>query len=251
MRRRNLIFGLFAVATTSGARAEQSKKVHRIAIVLPSIPVTEMTETSGEPFFQGLFNELRRLGYVEGRSLLIERYSGEGRAAHYPDLAKDVVRRNPDVIIIGTTNLTLDFKAATTTIPIIGAFARPVETGIVASLARPGANITGATVDVGGEQWGKRFQLLQQVAPQATRLGGLESRAVREQWEAFERELVQRVGRDLVQDLCVLRRVTIGPRGSPCRRQPIRRLPLESLQAARRAACSSRAMLAISPVCRS
>jgi ABC-type uncharacterized transport system substrate-binding protein len=104
-------------------------------------------------------------------------------------LAKDVVRRNPDVIIIGTTNLTLDFKAATTTIPIIGAFARPVETGIVASMARPGANITGATVDVGGEQWGKRFQLLQQVAPQ------------RRDWGSSNREQCENSGKPLNANL--------------------------------------------------
>jgi putative tryptophan/tyrosine transport system substrate-binding protein len=150
-------------------------KTQRIAIVVP---------LAGDPLsLQGVYNdEFRRSGYVEGQNLLAELYSGEGRAAHYTDLARDVVSRNPDVIISFTTNLTLDFKAATTTIPIVGVFAAPVEAGIVASLARPGGNITGVSVDVGLEQWGKRVQLLQQVVPQATRLGVLQSRAVREQW---------------------------------------------------------------------
>ena len=112
MRRRNLIFGLFAVAATGGARAEQSAKARHIAIVAPSHPVGKMTETSGDPLFRAVFNELRRLGYIEGQSLLIERYSGEGRASHYADLARDVVSRNPDVIISITTNLTLDFAGA-------------------------------------------------------------------------------------------------------------------------------------------
>jgi putative tryptophan/tyrosine transport system substrate-binding protein len=169
-------------------------KAHRIAIVLPSFPVEKMNETSGDLLWKGLFNELRRLGYVEGSNLSIERYSGEGRAAHYPDLVRDVVSRNPDVIITTTNNLVLDFKAATTTIPIIGLFAVPVEAGIVASLARPGGNITGVAVDVGLEQWSKRIQLLQQVVPQATRFGFLESRLVREQWEAFARDLAGRTG---------------------------------------------------------
>ena len=75
----------------------------------------------------------------------------------------DVVRRNPDVIIAIGNNLVLDFKALTTTIPIVGTFARPVESGVVASLARPGGNITGISVDVGWEEWGKRIQLLKQV----------------------------------------------------------------------------------------
>ena len=183
MRRRNLIFGLLAVATIGSARAEQSAKARRIAIVAPSFPVGKMTETSGDPLFRAVFNELRRLGYIEGQSLLIERYSGEGRASHYADLARDVVSRNPDVIIsIGTNEFTLDFKAATTTIPIVGIFAVPVEAGIVASLARPGGNITGVSVDVGREQWEKRVQMLQQVVPQATRLGFLQLREAREKW---------------------------------------------------------------------
>jgi len=183
MRRRNLIFGLLAVATIGSARAEQSAKARRIAIVAPSHPVGKMTETSGDPLFRAVFNELRRLGYIEGQSLLIERYSGEGRASHYADLARDVVSRNPDVIISsGTNEFTLDFKAATTTIPIVGIFAVPVEAGIVASLARPGGNITGVSVDVGREQWEKRVQMLQQVVPQATRLGFLQLREAREKW---------------------------------------------------------------------
>jgi putative ABC transport system substrate-binding protein len=183
MRRRNLIFGLLALATIGSARAEQSAKARRIAIVAPSFPVGKMTETSGDPLFRAVFNELHRLGYIEGQSLLIERYSGEGRASHYADLARDVVSRNPDVIIsIGTNEFTLDFKAATTTIPIVGIFAVPVEAGIVASLARPGGNITGVSVDVGREQWEKRVQMLQQVVPQATRLGFLQLREAREKW---------------------------------------------------------------------
>jgi putative ABC transport system substrate-binding protein len=169
-------------------------KTQRIAMVLPSGPVAIMTESAGIPYFSAFFNELRRLGYVEGQNLLIERYSGGGRASRYPDLARDVVSRNPDVIIITSNNLVLDFKAATTIVPIVGAFATPVEDGIVASLARPGGNITGATADVGPEQWGKRIQLLRQMVPQATRLAIIESRALLERWGALGRELDRRIG---------------------------------------------------------
>ena len=135
MKRRNLIFGLLAVATLRSAHAQQSGKVHRIAYVRPAGAATEFTETAGTPSNRAMLKELRRLGYIEGQNLLIERYSGEGRAAHYPDLARDVVRRKPDVIISITTDLTLDFKAATTTIPIVGMFAYPVEAGVVSSFA--------------------------------------------------------------------------------------------------------------------
>src|SRR5262249_54922593 len=89
MRRRNLLFGLLAVTTMGGARAEQSRKAYRIAIAAPAGPVGSVDPTVGQAFI----NELRRLGYVEGDNFLIERFSGEGRAAYFPDLAQDVVRR--------------------------------------------------------------------------------------------------------------------------------------------------------------
>jgi len=119
MRRRNLIFGVLAVAAMGTAHAQQSGKVHRIAVVHPSQPLATLTETSPSPVIGAIFTELRRLAYVEVKNILIERYSGEGRAAHFPDLARDVVRRNPDVIMAFGSNLTLDSKAATTTIPTV------------------------------------------------------------------------------------------------------------------------------------
>jgi len=177
---RNLIFGLLTVATLRGARAQQSKKVQRIAVADPSHPVDGFNDASNEPFAKAFFGELRRLGYVEGENLLIERYHGEGRATHYPDLARDVVRRDPDLIFAINTPLVLDLKAATTTIPIVGVFALPVEAGIVPSLARPGGNITGVAVDIGIEQWGKRLQLLRQVVAHLTTLAFLGTQEVRE-----------------------------------------------------------------------
>jgi putative ABC transport system substrate-binding protein len=143
--------------------------------------VDAFTDTSDEPFIKAFFGELRRLGYFEGENLLIERYSGEGRATHHPDLARDVVRRDPDLIVAVNTPLVLDLKAATTTIPIVGVFAHPVEVGIVPSIARSGGNITGVSVDIGNEQWGKRLQLLRQVVPHLTTLAFLSTPAVREQ----------------------------------------------------------------------
>jgi putative ABC transport system substrate-binding protein len=192
MRRRNLLLGLFAVATMGGAHAQQSGKVHRIAYARPAGDPIYFTETAGTAVNRAIFKELRRLGYVEGDNLLIERFSGEGRAAHFSDLVQDVVRRKPDVIISTTTFLTLDFKAATTTIPIVGIFAFPVEAGIVPSLARPGGNITGVAIDIGGDQWGKRVQLLRQVVPHLTKLAVLETREVRDTWEADMPELSRR-----------------------------------------------------------
>jgi putative ABC transport system substrate-binding protein len=154
------------------------------------VPVADINQASkGSLAIPAIFEELTRLGYVEGRNLLIERYSGEGRAAHYPDLARQIVSRNPDLIIAFNSQFVLDVKAATSTIPIVGIFADPVGTGIVPSLARPGGNITGVSTDVGLDQWLKRVQLLKEAVPQITRLGVLQTRNVRERWSALSREI--------------------------------------------------------------
>jgi putative ABC transport system substrate-binding protein len=173
MRRRDFIAGLMIAAVTGRAQAQQTGKVYRIALAHPTAQVADQNQASkGSLSMPAMFEELTRLGYVEGRNLLIERYSGEGRAAHYPDLARQIVSRNPNlIVVIGATDLVLDVKAATSTIPIVGIFSAPIENGIVPSLARPGGNITGVSVDVGYDQWAKRIQLLKEVVPQITRLG--------------------------------------------------------------------------------
>src|SRR5262245_15343903 len=88
MRRREFIAALAAgVLLPVNARAQQSKKVYRIAILHPLWPVAELTERSSNRFWRELFLEIRRLGYVEGNNLVIERYSAEGHAEIYPQLA--------------------------------------------------------------------------------------------------------------------------------------------------------------------
>ena len=201
MRRRYFISGLLAVAAIGGARPQQSKGVHRIALVTPATSSrAEWTERNGNPFAKAFFDELRRLGYIEGQNLLIERYSGEGHASHYPDLARDVVRGNPDLIIVFTNELALDFKAATTTIPIVGVFGSPVEAGIAASLAHPGGNVTGATIEAAGNLWPKRLQLFHEMVPQAIRLGYLIRRE----------EALGRQGEDIPQKMGVT--IHVGPK---------------------------------------
>jgi putative tryptophan/tyrosine transport system substrate-binding protein len=181
MRRREFIAVLTFAAAMGRAQAQQTGKVYRIAFGHPTVPVADQNQASKGSFaVPAFFEELTRLGYVEGRNLLIERYSGEGRAAHYPDLARQIVSRKPDLIIAFSGRFVLDVKAATSTIPIVGMFADPIALGIVPSLARPGGNITGISVDVGMDQWLKRVQLLKEAVPQITRLGILDTRDVRE-----------------------------------------------------------------------
>jgi putative ABC transport system substrate-binding protein len=91
MKRREFIASLLVSAVTPHVQAQQPAKVYRLAIVSPSHPVKQMSEGTYSPGFKVFFNELRRLGYVEGQNLIVQRYSGEGQTAHYAELASEVV----------------------------------------------------------------------------------------------------------------------------------------------------------------
>jgi ABC transporter substrate binding protein len=109
------------------------------------------------------------LGYVEGENLIIERYSAEGYHERYADLAREIVTRNPDVIVTGTNPVVIVFKAATSTIPVVAFMLDPLKAGLVTSLARPGGNLTGITLDAGIEICGKRLANLVMLVPSAER----------------------------------------------------------------------------------
>jgi putative tryptophan/tyrosine transport system substrate-binding protein len=182
MRRREFVTGLGgAVAWPLAARAQQSPRMKRIAVVSPADKIGDMG-VNGTPFYRMVFEELSRLGYVEGQNLAVERYSGEGRTEHYADLARDVVNTHPDLIFSQTTRLALNFKAATTTIPIVTTTADPIAGGLVSSVARPGGNITGFSVDAGIEVLGKRLALLLEAT---SKLSNVRFLASQRSWEGF------------------------------------------------------------------
>jgi putative tryptophan/tyrosine transport system substrate-binding protein len=200
MRRREFIGNLIgtAVAWPLAASAQQPAKVHRIAIVHPSRPIKEMNE-SGSIYFKALFGELRWLGYVEGQNLIVERYSGEGQTARYAELAREVVRQQPDVLFTSGNPMVRYFKEATSTIPIVGLMGDPVAYGLVSSLARPGGNITGVSTDAGLEIWGKRLGLLRELISVASRVGFLVTRNLADSLIAIAmREAAQQAGISLV-----------------------------------------------------
>jgi ABC-type uncharacterized transport system substrate-binding protein len=187
---------LFSTVTPH-LQAQQRAKVYRIAIVQPSRPVKEMNETSS--IYKALFGELRRQGYIEGQNLIVERYSGEGRTAHYAELASEVVRQQPDVILASSNRMVRYFKEATATIPIVGLMTDPVNFGLVSSLAQPGGNITGVSADAGIAIWGKRLGLLRELIPAASRVGFLASRDVAEAADGVAmRKAAQQAGISLV-----------------------------------------------------
>jgi putative ABC transport system substrate-binding protein len=197
MKRREFILLVAgAVARPRAALTQQPTKVYRIAVVHPSRPVSQMTETGGVPYWQALFKELRLLGYVEGQNLVVERYSGEGRMQDYARLAHEVVQLKPDLILAISSRMVGHFKAATTTIPIVGMFANPVGWGLVAKVAKPGGNITGIDVDVGLDILTKRLEMLREAIPGLTKVGHLVSRDVGH--PVAMREAAQQLGISLV-----------------------------------------------------
>jgi putative ABC transport system substrate-binding protein len=186
MRRRDVIVGLAMAVVLHGAHAQQAGKVYRIAVVSPSQPVSDISEASSFRGYRVFFSELRRLGFVEGQNLSIDRFSAEGHNERYDALASEVVERAPDVIVAGTSLLTLRLKAATSSIPIVATMVDPVAFGLVADLAKPGGNITGVGVDAGLQSWGKRVQLLQEANPRVARLAFLGSQGTNPMAAAIE-----------------------------------------------------------------
>ena len=133
----------------------------RIALVHPSEPIVNMT-ANGRRTFRALFSELEKRGYIEGQTVSIERYSGEGRADIYANVASRAIAAKPDLIISMHDALTNQLKQLTTSIPIISISADPVALGVVANIARTSSNVTGVSIDAGFEIFGKRFQLLRE-----------------------------------------------------------------------------------------
>jgi ABC-type uncharacterized transport system substrate-binding protein len=174
MRRREFIAGLgSAAAWPLAARAQQ-----------PALPVIgflhnqSMESMRDElPAFQ---RSLAEAGFVEGRNVAFEHRWAEGHGDRRPALAADLVRRHVSVIVAPATNAAADAKAATQTIPILfAAGADPVSFGLVSSLNRPGANVTGVALQ-GIEATGKRLELLHKLVPTASVIGmfvGLATRA--------------------------------------------------------------------------
>jgi ABC-type uncharacterized transport system substrate-binding protein len=115
---------------------------------------------------------LRSLGYRVGENVVIEYRFANGEMERLPALAADLVRLGVDLIVTGFNPITVAAMTATTTIPIVmPSSVDPVSTGLVASLARPGGNVTGFAADAGSEILGKRFELLKETLPNLSRLG--------------------------------------------------------------------------------
>src|SRR3989442_5388083 len=160
-----LVAVTFAIlATPLAAEAQQVGKVPRLGVLVGSPAVS---------WVEALRQGLRELGSVEGQAFRIGWRSEGGRYERFPELARELVRLKVDVLVAHPTIAVLAAKQATTTIPIvIPASADPVGAGLVASLARPGGNITGSTF-ISSEISGKRLEFLKAITPHAARVAVL------------------------------------------------------------------------------
>jgi len=149
---------------TGSAEAQQQNKIARIGFL--AINSVSSSATSVEAFRLGL----RQLGYIEGQNIIIEWQYADGRSDRLPDLAAELVRIKVDVIVTSATSPTEAAKKATNTIPIvIASHNDPIGAGLVASLARPGGNVTGLS-NIAIELSGKRLELLKEMVPKLSRV---------------------------------------------------------------------------------
>jgi len=156
---------LFALC--SSADAQQPKKVPQIGYLCPTLPSSLLART--EAFRQGL----KELGYIEGKNIALEYRWAEGKIDRLPDLAAELVRLKVDVIVTCGPVATRSAKEATATIPIVMTFdSDHVGNGFVASLARPGGNITGLST-LAPELSGKQVEFLKEIVPKLSRVAVL------------------------------------------------------------------------------
>ena len=165
MRRREFIKFL-GVATTTwplATRAQQAGKVWRMGFIAHG----------HESFYDALFEGLREYGYEEGRNLIVERRYARGHAERFKEFATEMVRLNADVVVVVTTPAALALMNASKTIPIVHPNAiDPLSTGLIASLARPGGNVTGGA-QLTAEASAKRLEILKRVVPGLSRVAAL------------------------------------------------------------------------------
>jgi len=164
-RRRFLLTSLAGALTPLAAEAQPAGKVYRVGLLSMG------TIDPDAPMWNGFIDSMREYGYIEGRNLVIRRgASGDGRPDRLPDFVAGFLRDGVDIIVTTSTRETQAAKQATSTVPIVMTLSPdPVAQGLVASLARPGGNVTGLTNLVPGISE-KYVELLREIVPSASRM---------------------------------------------------------------------------------
>jgi putative ABC transport system substrate-binding protein len=175
-----LLLGMLLVFA-SAAGSQTAPKLPRVVMLC----LTVCSGGNETPFF----DELRKLGWVEGTNIVIERKEAGARLDQLPALAAELVRSKPDLIVTITSQPTRAVKDATSEIPIVMLYvADPVGLGLASSLARPGGNLTGVTAVVPGDFIGKVLQLIRELSPQAKRVAAFVNPSDGDQRLLFSRE---------------------------------------------------------------
>lgn len=177
MRRREFVAGAASFVVAPRVAAQPASDHRRMAIVDLSVSQSRMHEDV-EGHYGLLFSDLRRRGHVEGMNLTVERYGKEQNMPDHAALAAQVVRSNPDVMYVLVPFIAL--RKENSKIPMVTVSEDPVAAGFAASLAHPGGNITGVSVDAGPSIHGKRIALLREMFPSMSKLGVIAGRV---QWE--------------------------------------------------------------------
>ena len=184
----SITLALVGLFNPVAAEAQQAAKIARIGYL-------GLNPAASPRLTEALLQGLRDLGYVEGRNVVIEWRSAEGKLERLPALAAELAALKIDVIVAGGQPQALAAKQATRTIPIVFASAPdPVESGLVTSFARPGGNITGLS-NVGQDLVGKRLELLKQAVPKVSRVAVLwhpDERGERSEKDMKEAEVAAR-----------------------------------------------------------
>lgn len=184
MTRRRLIAGIACgLVVAPFAAAAQTSTLPRVGFVLTTAPLSTMAgEEPKEIVMRGFVHGLRSLGYVEGKNVVIERRSAEGRLDRLEGLIRELADVPVDVIVVpGPNRFALLTKKITSTVPVVVAgMQTPVELGIVQSLARPGGNITGLVTVITPDFLTKRIEIIRQTLPNASRIAYL---GLKEDWD--------------------------------------------------------------------
>jgi len=177
-----ILFGAVAIV-----EAQQPAKLPKIGVLSPLSPTTHSLP------IEAFRNGLRDLGYIEGKNITIEYRFAEGERARLPELAAELTRLKVDIMVAASVGATEAAKKASGTAPIVVAAAGDlVDTGVVASLARPGGNVTGST-SMGTDLSGKRLELLKEIRPTASRIAVLWSPSKTDADQVKETETAARV----------------------------------------------------------
>jgi putative tryptophan/tyrosine transport system substrate-binding protein len=199
MKRREFIAAVacISLAWPLAARIEAAEKTYRVALIYSIGSVTTMMGPEPtNPYVRTFLHALRDLGYVEGRNLVFEPRSAEGRGPkRVGEIGAELVNAGIDVIVLASTVDAKEMKRVTSTVPIVMATSvDPVGREVIASLARPGGNVTGLAIQIDSEFEGKRLQLLKQAFPKVTRVAFL---GLKSDWEGPSGKVIQLAARTL------------------------------------------------------